>query len=141
MQESLRQGTIGRVMLDRNTGLHFLNKSGLIRKRQIRTIRYIDYPMEYYLAHVRHYVNSHAEVFNRKFELTACGESLEELSADLVAGAEVTSIEELTHAELQVVNSFFLILYISPRAILLFVFSIYSDAIHSLKIIYFFVDS
>ena len=116
MQESLRQGTIGRVMLDRNTGLHFLNKSGLIRKRQIRTIRYIDYPMVYYLAHVRHYVNSHAEVFNRKFELTACGESLEELSMDLVADAEFASIKERTTAKLQVVNSFFLnFIYFTTR--------------------------
>ena len=54
MQESLSQGTIGRVMVDRNTAFHFLDKSGLKRNRQLRMIRNIDYPMEYYLAHVSH---------------------------------------------------------------------------------------
>ena len=116
MQEGLRQGTIGIVMVDYNTALHFLNKSGLIRKRQIRMIHYIDYPMEYYLAHVSHYVNSDAEVFNRKFELTACGESLAELSMDLVADAEFTSLKERSTAKLQVVNSFFLnFIYFTTR--------------------------
>ena len=114
MQESLSQGTIGRVMLDRNTAFHFLDKSGLKRNRQIRMIRNIDYPMEYYLAHVSHDVmaspndtnDSDDEVLARKTKLSVCGESLKELSADLVAGAKDIARNQLIPAELQVVNCF-----------------------------------
>ena len=114
MQESLSQGTIGRVMVDRNTAFHFLDKSGLKRNRQIRMIRNIDYPMEYYLAHVSHDVmgspnhtnDSDDEVLFRKTELSVCGESLRELSADLVGVAKDTAKEQLIPAELQVINCF-----------------------------------
>ena len=114
MQESLSQGTIGRVMLDRNTAFHFLDKSGLKRNRQIRMIRNIDYPMEYYLAHVSHDVmaspndtnDSDDEVLARKTKLSVCGESLKELSADLVAAAKDIARNQLIPAELQVVNCF-----------------------------------
>ena len=110
MQESLSQGTIGRIMLDRNTAFHFLEESGLKRNRQIRMIRNIDYPMEYYLAHLSHDVmaspNDTNEVSPRKTELSVCGETLKELSADLVAVAEDTAREQLIPAELQVVNCF-----------------------------------
>ena len=110
MQESLSQGTIGRVMVDRNTAFHFLDKSGLKRNRQIRMIRNIDYPMEYYLAHVSHDVmaspNDTNEVLVRKTQLSVCGESLKGLSADLVAVAEDIAREQLIPAELQVVNCF-----------------------------------
>ena len=59
-------------------------------------IRNIDYPMEYYLAHVSHDVmgspnhtnDSDDEVLVRKTELSVCGESLRELSADLVGVAK-----------------------------------------------------
>ncbi|RMX59641.1 hypothetical protein pdam_00010500 [Pocillopora damicornis] len=109
MQESLSQGTIGRVMVDRNTAFHFLDKSGLKRNRQIRMIRNIDYPMEYYLAHVSHDVmaspndtnDSDDEVLDRKIQLSVCGESLKELSADMVAYAKETAKEQLMPAELQ----------------------------------------
>ena len=98
-------------MLDRNTAFHFLDKSGLKRNRQIRMIRNIDYPMEYYLAHVSHDVmaspNDTNEVLARKTELSVCGESLKELSADVVAVAKDTAKEQLIPAELQVVNCFF----------------------------------
>ena len=115
MQESLSQGTIGRVMVDRNTAFHFLDKSGLKRNRQIRMIRNIDYPMEYYLAHVSHDVmaspndtnDSDDEVLARKTQLSVCGESLKELSKDVVAVAKDTAKEQLIPAELQVVNCFF----------------------------------
>ena len=132
-------------MVDRNTAFHFLDKSGLKRNRQIRMIRNIDYPMEYYLAHVSHDVmaspndtnDSDDEVLARKTQLSVCGESLKELSADVMAVAKDTAKEQLIPAELKVVNCFFLwIFYISPRAILLFMLSIYSDAIKSLKIIF-----
>ena len=101
-------------MVDRNTAFHFLDKSGLKRNRQIRMIRNIDYPMEYYLAHVSHDVmgspnntnNFDDEVLTRKTELSVCGESLKELSADVVAVAKDTAKEQLIPAELQVVNSF-----------------------------------
>ena len=43
MQKNLSQGTIGRVMVDRNTVFHFLDISGLKRNRQIRMIRNIDF--------------------------------------------------------------------------------------------------
>ncbi|XP_066018735.1 uncharacterized protein [Pocillopora verrucosa] len=113
MQKSLIQGTIGRVMMDRNTAFHLLDKSGLKRNRQIRMIRNVDYPMEYYLAHVSHDVIPHLmgspngtndsddEVLVRKTELSVCGESLKELSADLVAVAEDIAKEQLIPAELQ----------------------------------------
>ena len=119
MQESLSQGTIGRVMVDRNTAFHFLDKSGLKRNRQIRMIRNIDYPMEYYLAHVSHDVmaspNDTNEVLVRKTQLSVCGESLKELSADVVAVAKTTA-RELIPAELQVVNCFFVnFLYFTTR--------------------------
>ena len=102
-------------MVDRNTAFHFLDKSGLKRNRQIRMIRNIDYPMEYYLAHVSHDVmespndtnNFDDEVLTRKTELSVCGESLKELSADVVAVAKDTAKEQLIPAELQVVNCFF----------------------------------
>ena len=110
MQESLSQGTIGRIMLDRNTAFHFLEESGLKRNRQIRMIRNIDYPMEYYLAHLSHDVmaspNDTNEVSARKTELSVCGETLKEISADLVAVAEDTAREQLIPAELQVVDCF-----------------------------------
>ena len=101
-------------MVDRNTAFHFLDKSGLKRNRQIRMIRNIDYPMEYYLAHVSHNVswspndtnNFDDEVLERKTQLSACGESLKELSADVVAVAKDTAKEQLIPAELQVVNCF-----------------------------------
>ena len=135
-------------MVDRNTAFHFLDKSGLKRNRQIRMIRNIDYPMEYYLAHVSHDVmappndtnDSDDEVLARKTPLSVCRESLKELFADLVAIAKDTAKEQLIPAELQVVNCFLWIFYISPRPILLFMFSIF-DAISSLKIICFFLDS
>ena len=115
MQESLSQGTIGRVMVDRNTAFHFLDKSGLKRNRQIRMIRNIDYPMEYYLAHVSHDVmaspndtnDSDDEVLARKTQLSVCGESLKEVSADIVAVAKDAAIEQLIPDELQVVNCVF----------------------------------
>ena len=116
MQESLSQGTIGRVMVDRNTAFHFLDKSGLKRNRQIRMIRNIDYPMEYYLAHVSHDVmaspndtnDSDDEVLDRKTELSVCGESLKdlELVAGLAAVAKDTAKVQLIPAELKVVNCF-----------------------------------
>ena len=52
MQWYLREGITGRVLLDRNTALHFLDRSGLKRNRQVRLIRNIEYPLDYYLAHV-----------------------------------------------------------------------------------------
>ena len=114
MQESLSQGTIGRVMVDRNTAFHFLDKSGLKRNRQIRMIRNIDYPMEYYLAHVSHDVmassndtnDSDDEVLARRTELSVCGKSLKEFSAGLFSIAKDTAEDQLIPAELQVVNCF-----------------------------------
>ena len=114
MQRNLSQGTIGRVLVDRNTAFYFLDKSGLKRNRQIRMIRNIDYPMEYYLAHVSHEVmpppsgspndtdESADDVSKRKRQLSECGEDLKALSSDLVAVAKDTAKENLIPAELQV---------------------------------------
>ncbi|XP_022789720.1 uncharacterized protein LOC111329323 [Stylophora pistillata] len=113
MQRNLSQGTIGRVLVDRNTAFYFLDKSGLKRNRQIRMIRNIDYPMEYYLAHVSHEVmpppsgspndtdESADDVLQRKKNLSTCGGSLKALSSDLVAVAKDTAKENLIPAELQ----------------------------------------
>ena len=100
--------------MDRNTAFHFLDKSGLKRNRQIRMIRNVDYPMEYYLAHVSHDVmaspndtnDSNNEVLARKTELSVCGKRLKKYSADIVAVAKDTAKEQLIPAELQVVNCF-----------------------------------
>ena len=115
MQKNLSQGIIGRVLVDRNTAFHFLDKSGLKRNRQIRLIRNIEYPLEYYLPHV--YNNgvpptqsrspndtddSDTELVKRKMELAECGPMLKELSVDLVSFAKTNAEEQLIPAELQV---------------------------------------
>ena len=109
-------------MMDRNTAFHFLDKSGLKRNRQIRMIRNVDYPMEYYLAHVSHDVmaspndtnDSNNKVLARKTELSVCGERLKEASADFVAVAKDTAKEQLIPAELQVFCCEFSIFHHAP---------------------------
>ena len=122
MQNNLSEGKIGRVLVDRNTAFHFLDKSGLKRNRQIRMIRNIDYPMEYYLAHLSHEVHvkpapppspnetdyfPEEEMVDRKAQLSECGDSLKELSPDLVGVAKDTAKEQLIPAELQVNTLYF----------------------------------
>ena len=108
MQKNLSEGKIGRVLVDRNTAFYFLDKSGLKRNRQIRMIRNIDYPLEYYLAHLSHDVHvipaspPSPNETDRKAELSECGDSLKELSPDLVGVAKDTAKEQLIPAELQV---------------------------------------
>ena len=114
MQRNLSEGIIGRVLVDRNTAFHFLDKSGLKRNRQIRLIRNIDYPLDYFLAHVSkgqlptpsmspNYTNESAsELAQRKEQLAGCGEMLKEMSVDLVAVSKTTAEEQLIPAELQV---------------------------------------
>ena len=114
MQKNLSQGIVGRVLVDRNTAFHFLDKSGLKRNRQIRLIRNIEYPMDYYLAHVTNGVpptqsmspndtdDSDTELVERKTQLAECGPFLKELSVDLVGVAKTTAEEQLIPAELQV---------------------------------------
>ena len=115
MQKNLSQGIIGRVLVDRNTAFHFLDKFGLKRNRQIRLIRNIEYPLEYYLAHVNNNGvlptqsmspndtdDSDTELVERKMELAECGPSMKELSVDLVSVAKTTAEEQLIPAELQV---------------------------------------
>ena len=113
MQKNLSQGAIGRVFLDHNTAVYFLDKFGSKQSRQIRMIRNIDYPMEYYLAHVSHDVTplptrspnetnySEEQRFKRKQELSRCGKNLKELSVDLVAVAKETAKEQLIPAEVR----------------------------------------
>ena len=115
MQWYLREGMIGRVLVDRNTAFHFLDKSGLKRNRQIRLIRNIEYPLDYYLAHVITGVpptppmspndtedSDTAELAKRKAQLAKCGPTLKEISVDLVSVAKTTAEEQLIPAELQV---------------------------------------
>ena len=85
MQKNLSQGAIGRVLLDHNTALYFLDKFGSKQSKQIRMISNINYPMEYYQAHVSHEVtppptrslnesnDSEEQRFKRKQELSRCG--------------------------------------------------------------------
>ena len=103
------------MLVDRNTAFHFLDKSGLKRNRQIRLIRNIEYPLEYYLAHVKNDEvpptqfmspndtdDSDTELVKRKMELAECGPMLKELSVDLVSVAKTTAEDQLIPAELQV---------------------------------------
>ena len=110
MQKNLSEGIVGRVLVDRNTAFHFLDKSGLKRNRQIRLIRNIDYPLDYYLAHLSKGVfptpamspndtdDSDTELIQRKMELADCGPILKELSSDLVGVAKTTAEEQLIPA-------------------------------------------
>ena len=107
MQEKLSEGTIGRVLVDRNTAFYFLDKSGLKKNRQIRMIRNIDYPMDYYLAHV--YTapvnvtnDTDPEIVKRK-KVVECGPALKEYSTEL-RGESKKASGDLIPAELQVVS-------------------------------------
>ena len=106
MQDNLSKGTIGRVLVDRNTAFYFLDKSGLKRSRQIRMIRNIDYPMEYYLAHV--YTgpvnitnDSDTELAKRRQQVVECGPRFIEKATDLRGESKYAS-SQLIPAELQV---------------------------------------
>ena len=113
-------------MVDRNTAFYFLDKNETGRSEW-----FITSIIQWNIAWLTWVNDSDDEVLDRKFELLTCEESLKELSADLVAVAKDTAKEQLTPAELQVVNSFLWILYIFPRNILLVMSDIYSDAINS----------
>ena len=96
MQRNLTSGDIGQVLVDRNTAFYFLDKSGLKRNRQIRLIRNIDYPMDYFLAFTKR--------DSSPLEIAGCGPTLKELQGDLVSVAKVTAQERLIPAEMQVNN-------------------------------------
>ena len=116
MQWNLSEGIIGRVLLDRNTAFHFLEESGLKRNRQIRLIRNINYPLDYYLAHVSNGIlptpsmspndtdDSDTELAERKAQLADCGPMLKGLSVNLIAVSKSTAEELLIPTELQVLN-------------------------------------
>ena len=53
MKKNLSKGDIGRVLVDRNTAFHLLDKSGLKKNKQIRLIRHIDYTMDYFIAFIK----------------------------------------------------------------------------------------
>ena len=53
MQKNLSKGDVRRVLVDRITAFHFLDKSGLKKNRQIRLIRNIDYPMDSFMAFIK----------------------------------------------------------------------------------------
>ena len=95
MQRNLTSGDIGRVLVDRNTAFHFLDKSGLKRNRQIRLIRNIDYPMDYFLAFTKR--------DSSPLEIAGCGPTLKELTGDLVSVAKSAAQERLIPAQLQVI--------------------------------------
>ena len=96
MQRNLSSGDIGRVLVDRNTAFHFLDKSGLKRNRQIRLIRNIDYPMDYFLAFTKR--------DSSPLDIAGCGPTLKELQGDLVSVAQSTAQERLIPVQMQVNN-------------------------------------
>ena len=96
MQRNLSSGDIGRVLVDRNTAFHFLDKSGLKRNRQIRLIRNIDYPMDYFLAFTKR--------DSSPLVIAGCGPNVKELQGDLVSVAKSTAQERLIPVQMQVNN-------------------------------------
>ena len=96
MQRNLSSGDIGRVLVDRNTAFHFLDKSGLKRNRQIRLIRNIDYPMDYFLAFTKR--------DSSPLEIAGCEPTLKELQGDLMLIAQSTAQERLIPVQMQVNN-------------------------------------
>ena len=97
---------LGRVLVDRKTAFYFLDKSGLRKNRQIRMIRNIDYPMDYYLVHV--YTapvnvtnDTDPEIVKRK-KVVECGPALKEYSTEL-RGESLKASCGLMPVELQVV--------------------------------------
>ena len=114
MMWNLREGITGRVLVDRNSAFHFLDKPGLKRNKQIRLIRNIKYPLDYYLAHMSKEVfpapsmspndtdDADTELVERKMQLAECGPILKKLSVDLVGVAKTTAEEQLIPAEPQV---------------------------------------
>lgn len=119
MQKNLSQGAIGRVLLDHNTTLYFLDKFVSQQSEQIRMIRNINYPMEYYQAPVSHDVtppptrspngsnDSEEQRFKRKQDLSRCGKNLKDLFIDLVSVAKETAKEQLIPAEVRLSVSVF----------------------------------
>ena len=96
MQRNLTSGNIGRVLVDRNTAFHFLDKSGLKRNRQIRLIRNIDYPMDYFLAFTKR--------DSSPLEIAGCGLTVKEFQGDLVSVTKTTAQERLIPVQMQVNN-------------------------------------
>ena len=106
MQKKLSEGTIGRVLVDRKTASYFLDKSGLRKNRQIRMIRNIHYPMDYYLVHVyKGPVNvtnaTDPEIVKRK-KVVECVPALKKFST-ILRGESLKASADLIPAELQVV--------------------------------------
>ena len=100
MKTNLSEGAIGRVLLDRNTASHFLYKYHLKRKRQIRLIRNIDFPLDYYLVHV-----NRKTIGDNVTQISAtCGRDLEQISSDLIGIGMQTVTEQVVAAELQVIR-------------------------------------
>ena len=97
MQKNLSKGDIGRLLVDRNTAFHlFMNKSGLKKNKQIRLIRNIDSPVDFFIAFIKR--------DSSPLEIAGCGPTLKELGEDLVVVAKATAQERLIPAEIQVSN-------------------------------------
>ena len=119
MQKNLSQGEIGRVLLDHNTTLYFLDKFVSKQSKQIRMIHNINYPMEYYQAPVSHDVtppptrspngsnDPEEQRLKRKQELSRCGKNFKDLFIDLVSVAKETAKEQLIPAEVRLSESVF----------------------------------
>ena len=96
MQKNLSKGDIGRLLVDRNTAFHlFMNKSGSKKNKQIRLIRNIDSPVDFFIAFVKR--------DSSPLEIAGCGPTLKELTGDLVSVAKSTAQERLIPAQLQVI--------------------------------------
>ncbi|XP_015768022.1 PREDICTED: uncharacterized protein LOC107346287 isoform X3 [Acropora digitifera] len=129
MQMNISSGAIGRVLVDQNTVFHFLADSRLKRNRQIRLIKNIDYPMEYFMVHVSRTSDPGAaktsdeemhEMFmtdngndtdlheeeeepggDPRTELASCGPMLKELSQDIVGASKQSAMEQVITAPVQ----------------------------------------
>ncbi|XP_029195323.2 uncharacterized protein LOC114960956 isoform X1 [Acropora millepora] len=129
MQMNISSGAIGRVLVDQDTAFHFLADSRLKRNRQIRLIKNIDYPMDYFMVHVSRTSDPGAaktseeemhEIFmtdngndtnlheeeeepggDPRTELALCGPLLKELSQDIVGASKQSAMEQVIRAPVQ----------------------------------------
>ena len=118
---NISSGAIGRVLVDQNMAFHFLADSRVKRNRQIRLIKNIDYPMDYFMVHVKRTSDpGAAETSEKKMhnmsmtdngndtdedsrtKVASCGPVLKALSQDIVGATKKSAVEQVTPAPVQV---------------------------------------
>ncbi|XP_068747337.1 uncharacterized protein [Montipora capricornis] len=99
MQQNISDGAIGRVLVDRDSAFDFLSGSKLKRNRQIRLIRNIDYPMDYFLVHVDRSSNavstSEDEMSEMTMSQTLKDTELKQEDEDVIEEKEFPSDEDV----------------------------------------------